>query len=136
MAAQNTFLYNNARSLFATGALDWSTAEIHAVLVNAAYAPSLSDVNLSDVPSGAQMIDVTMTDTDQVNGFCFGTIPEFDAFLSASAVVALLIYSKGSDSSHSPLIYYSADGMGFPFTPQGFNYSVAFDQTARGFFQV
>jgi hypothetical protein len=136
MAAQNTFLYNNARSMLATGQINWPSCAAHAVLVNAAYAPSLADKFLSDVPSGAIMQDVAMTGLAQSNGVCYGVIPQFDAFLSPSVVVALLIYISNGPASTSPLVYYSADGIGFPFQPLGFNYAVGFDQSAGGFFQA
>lgn len=135
-ATPNTFLYNNARHLFATAQLDWATSAAHAVLVNAAYAPQPGDQFLSAIPSGAIMQDVAMTSLTEANGLCAGTIPQFDAFTSASTVVALVIYISTGTPSSSPLIYYSADGFGFPFQPLGFNYFVGFDQSASGFFQV
>ncbi len=136
MANQNTFLYNNARSLFATGQINWPGADVHAVLVNAAYAPQPSDQFFSEVPSGAIMQDVAMTGLGQKNGICYGVIPQFDAFASGATVVALLLYIAIGPASTSPLIYYSADGFGFPFQPLGFNYAVGFDQSAGGYFQV
>ncbi len=135
-ATPNTFLYNNARHLFATGQINWPGAAAHAVLVNAAYAPQPSDKFLSDVPAGAIMQDVPMTGLAQTNGLCYGVIPQFNAFLSPTPVIALLIYLSIGPASTSPLIYYSSDGIGFPFTPLGFNYAVGFDQSAGGYFQV
>jgi hypothetical protein len=135
-ATPNTFLYNNARHLFASAQLDWATATAHAVLVNAAYAPQPGDKFFSAIPVGAVMQDVLMTSLTEINGLCSGTIPQFNAFTSASQVVALVIYIHTGDPTTSPLVYYSADGFGFPFKPLGFNYFVGFDQSAGGFFQV
>ncbi len=136
MANQNTFLYNNARSMFATGQINWPTAAVHAVLVNAAYAPQPSHQFFSEVPVGAVMKDVAMTGLAQTNGICYGVIPQFNAFASAATVVALLLYINGGTPATSPLIYYSSDGVGFPFKPLGFNYAVGFDQAAGGYFQA
>lgn len=132
----STFLYNSARSSFATGGLNWPAAAVHAVLLNSAYAPQPSHQTLADIPAGARVIDATLTGLGQVSGVCYGVIPQFNAFLNAATVVALCLYIKGATDVLSPLIYYSADGRGFPFTPAGFNYAVGFDQASGGFFQV
>jgi hypothetical protein len=136
MANPDTFLYNNARSLFATKQINWPVAAVRAALVNAAYAPQPTDQFFSIVPTGAIMKNVAMTGLSQVNGICRGAIPQFDAFDSQATVVALLLYIDTGDPTTSPLIYYSSDGFGFPFQPIGFNYAVSFDQSAGGFFQV
>lgn len=131
-----TFLYNSARAKFSTAQIDWPIETVKCVLLNGAYAPSVQDNFLSDVPNGAIMATRTMTGLGQTNGICFGVIPEFDAFLSPSQCIAMLLYIDSGDPTTSQLVYYSADGFGFPFIPQGFNYAVSFDQTAGGYFQV
>lgn len=132
-----TMVYNNARHLFATGQINWPFVNAHAVLLNAAYAPQPGDMFLSDIPTGAVMKDVLMTDLGETNGICFGTIPQFNAFSSGSDCIALGIYLQdGGGPGSSALVYYSDDGFGFPFTPEGFNYAVGFDQAAGGFFQA
>jgi hypothetical protein len=132
----NTYVYNNARSLFATAGINWPSAPIRASLVNAAYAPLPTDVYYSAIPSGAIMRDAAMSGLGQKNGICYGTIPEFDAFASASTVVGLVIYIDTGDPTTSPLVYYSDDGFGFPFQPLGFNYAVGYDLSAGGYFQA
>lgn len=134
--AGNTYVYNNGRHLFATGAIDWPSANARASLLNGAYAPSPADKFYSDIPGGAVMKDALMESLGETNGVCFGTIPQFNAFVSPSTVVALVIYLDTGDPTSSPLIYYSDDGVGFPFQPLGFNYAVGFDQSAGGFFQA
>jgi len=132
----NTYVYNNARSLFATGGINWPVANARVSLVNAGYAPQPGDIYYSDIPSGAIMKDAAMTNLGQNNGICYGTIPEFDAFSSPSQVVGMVIYLWTGDPTSSPLVYYSDDGLGFPFTPLGFNYAVGYDLAAGGFFQA
>lgn len=131
-----TFLYNSARQAFANEAIAWDTDEIHCALLSGAYGPSISDNFLTDIPGGALMVDAIMEGNTSVAGLCAGSVPEFDAFIADSDCVAVLIYRNSGDPSTSQLIYYSSDGDGFPFTPQGFNYAVGFDQTSGGFFQV
>ena len=133
----STFVYDNARSLAATGALNWPAVSARAALVSAAYAPNAAtDVYLSDLPGGASIINVAMTGLSQDDGNCTGTIPEFMAFLDAATVVGLLIYIDTGNPATSPLVYYSDQGVGFPFQPLGFNYAIAADQSAGGFFQL
>lgn len=135
--AGNTYVYNNARYLLGTAGINWPAAPVKAALVSGAYAPSPSDVYLSAVPAGALMITAIMTGLAvRANGACYGVIPQFNAFSSASTVVGLLIYNDTGDPTTSALIYYSDGGVGFPFQPLGFNYAVGYDQGAGGFFQA
>jgi len=132
-----TQVYNKARYLFATGALDWATAPVHAILVNGSYAPAPGDTFLSDVPAGAIMQDVPVLSPGVLsNGVCFCTIPQFNAFTSPSAVTAVMLYVYTGNPATSTLVYYSDDGLGFPFQPEGFNYAVGYDQSAGGYFQI
>lgn len=133
----STFVYDNARSLAATAALNWPAITAKAALMSGAYTPNRhTDVHLSDVPGGAVIISATMTGLSQTSGNCTGSIPEFMAFLNASPVVGLLIYKDTGDPTTSPLIYYSDEGVGFPFTALGFNYSIGADLSAGGFFEL
>lgn len=134
----STFLYNSARTSFATGGINWPTAAVRCVLLNGVYAPQPTHQFLSDIPAGARLIDVALTALAQKNGICYGTIPQFNAFTAGSPCISMVLYILAVDhaDADSPLIYYSDDGFGFPFTPQGFNYAVGYDQAAGGFFQV
>lgn len=134
----STFLYNSARASFATKQIDWTSSSVRCVLLNGSYAPQPAHQFLSDIPVGARMIDAALTGLAQKNGICYGTIPQFNAFIAGSPVVSMVLYILAVDhaDADSPLIYYSDDGRGFPFTPQGFNYAVGYDQSAGGFFQV
>ncbi len=133
----STFVYNNAQALFQTGSLVWATSNIHAAFVNASYAPQPTDLYLSQVPTGAIVKDVAMTNLGQSSsGVCYGSVPEIKAFLQVVSVVGLLLYLYTGNPATSVLIYYSSNGVGFPFTPQGFNYSVGYDQSNGGFFKL
>jgi hypothetical protein len=135
-----TFVYDNAWYMFATKALNWATsgAAMHCVLVDNTYAPNPhTDQFFSAVPTGAVLVDQAFTSTAvRSNGVCYGVIPLI-TLLSADPVVGMLIYlDVGGIAANSPLIYYSNQGNGFPFTPQGFSYSVGYDLLAGGWFQV
>lgn len=135
--APTDFLYNNARHLFATAQLNWPSAAINAMVVSAQYSPQLTHANVSDIPSSAILDrDLLCTSVGEHNGVCFCTIPSIVGLSSVTPVVAVILYVKGSDDAHSPLVYYSSSGPGFPFLLQGFSYSIGYDQANGGFFQV
>ncbi len=139
MSVSTTFKYNNASSLFANGALDWATlgSAAHCVLLSAAYTPSPTDQYLSAIPAGAIIADQAFTSTAaNTAGVCYGVIPQFLALISAQPVVAMLIYHNTGNPNTSPLIYYSSQGSGFPFTAEGFNYAVGYNALNGGWFQA
>ena len=129
-----TLVYNNARQLLGTAAMNWTSQAVWCALLNSSYTPSPTDAYLSAVPRANIIAEVAVTGLTVVNGVCSCTVPQFNSLLSASAVTGVLLYIKGASDAVSPLVYYSSDGIGFPFTPQGFNYAVAADQSAGGFF--
>jgi hypothetical protein len=133
----SSFVYNQARTDFATAQINWTTADIRVALTGGNYAPSVDDLTLADVGAGNLIVrDIIMATKNVTNGICSGTIPPFNAFIEPAPVIGVLIYILGGSDASSRVIYYSDDGIGFPFTPQGFNYLVAFDQTSGGFFEV
>lgn len=137
MSGNSDFVYNSARTKFATAQINWTAAPINAMLVNQSYAPLPGDVNVSNIPTGAIIVrDLPMTNLGVTNGVCFGTIPEIVGVVSASQAFAVILYVLGANDGVSPLIYYSSTGPGFPFDITGFDYTVGFDQANGGFFQV
>jgi len=71
-----------------------------------------------------------------VNGVCSGLLPQFDAVLWPTPAVALVLYVDTGVDGTSSLIYYSADGVGFPLVVDGFNYYIAPNLVYGGWFQV
>ncbi len=137
MPAATDFVYNNARTGFATAQINWTAAPINAMLVNLNYVPLPADANVSDIPPGAVIVrDLALTNLGVTDGICFGTIPEILGVVSAYQAVAVILYVLGNTDSVSTLIYYSSTGPGFPFDITGFDYTVGFDQANGGFFQV
>lgn len=137
MSSTDDFVYDNARQLFATAQLNWPTAAVYAMVVSEFYAPTLADVHVSDVPSGAIIIrDMQCTSMASVKGVCSCLIPQIQSIVSPYTVTAVILYIKGSDDAHSPLVYYSSTGPGFPFQLAGFDEAIGYDQIAGGFFQV
>jgi len=133
----STFRYANAASDFATAALNWVTCTPKVMLVDAGYVPNVAHQYVTSItPSAIAVRDLAMTSVAQTDGVCRGTVADASALIWPNPIVAVIIYASTGVDATSRLIYYSSDGIGFPLTAVGFNYSVAFDQTHAGWFQV
>lgn len=131
----NTFLYRAAEEHFIDGTWDWDELPVYAAFVSANYAPDPSHETLEDIDSNALVRrDLELTRLRFVNDLAKGVIAEVEAFTDGREVIGLLLYTLGDTDAESELIYYSADGAGFPWTPSGFDYSVAYRQEDGGFF--
>jgi len=134
----STFKYDTAAVAFGTKEIDWLTDDIRAMLVGPGYSVlRATDQFVSIIPPAQiivrsdQMISMAIT-----NGVYTGLIPQFLALASETIVAALVIYKNNAgDDTTSQLIYYSDDGIGFPFLPAGVNYFVTYDQANGGWFQ-
>lgn len=136
--AQNTdFVYAAARQMAAAAGLGWVAAPVNMMLVSASYAPnSLTDQFVSVIPAGAILLrDIALSSLGvTAAGVCFGTIPPLNAELFVPQVRGMVLYYKQGSDAGSQLIYYTSTGPGFPFQAQGFNYAIAYDQLAGGYF--
>lgn len=133
----STFLYSKIKSDVATAAFNWPACTPKVMLVSAGYTATPSHQYVTDVTSSAIAVrDLAMSSVAQTNGLCSGIVPTASALVFANPVVALIIYASTGVDSTSRLIYYSSDGAGFPFTPVGFDYAIAFDQLYAGWFQL
>lgn len=133
----STFKYDTAAVAFGTKQINWLSDNIGAMLVGAGYAPSRAkDQFVSDIPAPAIVVRSAQMTSMAIKGGVFtGLIPEFDALASETEVVGLVIYQNTGTDTTSQLIYYSDDGLGFPFLPIGINYFVTFNQSDGGWFQ-
>src|SRR5262245_203931 len=115
--AFGSFMYKNARSKFSRGQLNWLTANVKCALVSAGYSASRDHVYMSDV-TGVIARSGLVTNKDEDGGICRCDIPEFLALLSGSAVMGMILYVDTGDDTTSQLLYFSDDGVGFPFEAQ------------------
>lgn len=134
----STFCYNQARYEFATQQINWLTGAVNAALVSDQYVPSPTHLTMADIaPVAIIQRDAVLTGLGVVGaGICYGTIPPFNSLNSLNPVVGLVLYLKGASDAVSRLLYYSSDGIGFPFIAVGYNYLVSYDLSQGGFFQV
>jgi hypothetical protein len=131
----STFLYRSAETNFTIGEWSWVDLPVHAAFLSANYTPDDSHATLEDIPSNAVILrDLEMTRLRYVEQLAKGVLPEVPSFQDSREVFALLLYTLGDTDAESELIYYSSDGTGFPWTPQGFDYGVAYRQENGGFF--
>lgn len=143
-ASGQSFLYGNASQKFGTGAFDWPSLRVGALLVSALYVPFANqDTYVSDIPSAAILARSDqnhgggdLTNMAMTNGIAQGLIPPFLALLTTIPIVAVVLFVDTGTDSTSQLIYYSSNGAGFPFTPEGFNYAVVAAGLLGGWFQV
>lgn len=132
-----TFCYDAMRERWATTGQNLLTSTIKAMLVSAAYSAAPAHVFVSQVNSGAILArSGTVTNKSAAKGIFACEIPELEALLSGSNAVGLILYVDTGSDATSRLIYYSSDGVGFPFQPQGINYFIGYDQANGGFLQV
>lgn len=133
-----TLLYGNASQQFAVGAWNWPALTVWALLVDKTYVPSINkDLYVSDIPATSIIArQGPLTSLVSSAGVCSGNIPQFASLLDPRTAVGVVLYVNTGVDSTSSLIYYSSDGLAFPFLPQGFNYIVSEDLAAGGWFQV
>lgn len=131
----STFKYYNANVLFGTQQLNWRTANIKCLLVTAGYAKLPTDVYVSQIPNAAIVArSANLVGCDIIKGVFTGTVPQFSALAGAVPIVAMVLYQDTGLDTTSPLLFYSSDGVGFPFIPAGVNYFVGYDQANGGWF--
>lgn len=132
-------VYNEARYLMGTGALNLQSCNLALALCDASYAPTVADQYMTAVnPSSIAIRDIILTGvTVRANGGAvYATIPQINALSWPNPIAGMLLYSKQVTDSVSPLIYYSSGGVGFPFTAAGLNYQIGYDQSNGGWFQA
>lgn len=135
--ASTDFVYATARQALNKAQINLSSVTIGAALVSSVYSPApATDQYLSGIPSAAILEQVDLTGVAvSASGWLQGTIPQLLSFIAAVPCVALVLFVDTGNPATSQLLYYSSTGVGFPFLPSGFNYVVAYDQAAGGFFQ-
>lgn len=133
----SSFKYDSFVSALGQKQINWITDTFKVLLVSGDYSPSKStDQFVSDIPSQAIVVRSGSTTGNAIVGGVFrSNVPEFLALASTSEAVAMVIYKDTGADDSSQLVYYSADGIGFPFLPGGINYFLAYDQANGGWFQ-
>ena len=135
----NQFYFEAKRQLFSAGT-DFLGDDIHAILIDSAYAFDFSDLTLADIAVGARVGDVEGYPlVGKLVGADDGLQPGvFDAndivipLLSGDDIeaIALIKFDVGTPED-SPLIAYLNEGMNFPLTPDGTTAGIVFSNLAQ-----
>ncbi|WP_100504110.1 hypothetical protein [Mycobacteroides abscessus] len=131
-------LYDKARQAFLTGAINWTSDNIKAVLVDTGtYSPSLSSNEfLSDITAGARIATSgNLTGKSATLGVADAADVTFSAVSGATAE-AIVIYKDTGSAASSRLIAYIDTATGLPVTPNGGDISVAFDNGSNRIFRI
>lgn len=131
-------LFDNARELFLTGVLDWSTDTIKAVLVDTgSYTVNLSThANLSDVSGGARIATSSAFASKTTTGGAADAADVTFSSVSGASVEAIIIYKDSGVESTSSLIAYIDTATGLPITPNGGDIIVTWDNGANKIFKL
>lgn len=133
-----TGLYAKGRQKFLEGSIAWLTADIKAVLVDAAdYTADLAnDEFLSAIAVGGRVATSSnlgsKTSTDGVADAADATFSS----VSGDSCEAIVLYKDTGDAATSPLIAYIDNYTGLPVTPNGGNITVAWPNDANKIFKL
>ncbi len=138
--ASRSQLYPNARQLFATAALNWTTSNIKVALLPASYNPDFTNVHLSDLLAAVTPLATTgnITGLTAVNGVCGGNSTSFGVLSSPVLAGSMVFYKDTGTPSTSPLIVFfdTPDLPGLPAVLNGLNYFVYQNFTFGGWFRL
>lgn len=131
-------LYDNARELFLTAQLNWSTDTIKAILVDTnVYSPVFTGTkNLADIgPSARVGPAVTLTGKATAAGAADANDATFSA-VSGASIEAIVLYKDTGVEATSPLIAYIDTATGLPITPNGGDIIVTWDNGVNKIFRL
>jgi hypothetical protein len=126
-------LYDAGRNAFLVGSIAWLSDNIKAVLVDTGtYTVNLSTHQfLSDIPSGSRIsTSANLGSKTAVAGVADAADVIFPAVTGAT-VEALVIYKDTGTPTTSPLIVYMDTASGLPFTPNGGDATITWDDTTN-----
>lgn len=131
-------LYDKARERFLKGQLDWLTQTVKVCLVDLGnYSPNLaSDEYLSAIPTAARVaISGPLTNKTATGGVADADDVTITA-VSGPTVEALVLFADTGDPATSPLIAYIDTASGLPFTPNGGDVTVQWDNGPNRIFKL
>ena len=142
-------LYDNARVLFASGQINWTTDNIKAVVLSPAYTPNIStDLHYSDISSyvltGTHPIKTLTTPVTQVGtspNIIVGALsadPVTFVALTSNQTIGFIVIFKDTGSTHdsvpispstAPLICIFDSGYGIGAGTNGYDVQITWDTT-------
>lgn len=131
-------LYDKGREKFLTGAINWSSDAIKAVLVDAAdYTVNLATHEfLSDIPSGGRVATSANFGTKTTTAGVADAADITFTAVTGDPSEALVIYKDTGSAATSPLIAYIDNATGLPVTPNGGDITVTWDNGSNKIFKL
>lgn len=132
-----TSLYNGSRSRFAKGQINWETATIKAMLVDAAaYTFNATHEFITAIPAGARVgtqvaltgLVVTPEGAADAEDLTFPNV-------TGPSAEALVLYVDGGTEGTSPLLIYIDQATGLPITPNTGSIIVQWDNGVNRIFR-
>lgn len=131
-------LYDKARERYLTGALNWATDDIKAILVDtAAYSVNLTTHEyLADVALSSRIsTSGNFASKTTAAGAADAADVTFTA-VSGPSIEAIIIYKDTGVEATSPLIAFIDTGTGLPITPNGGDIVVTWDNGVNRIFRL
>jgi hypothetical protein len=130
-------LYDKGRQKFLDGDLDWSAHDIIVLLVTSGYTADLANDEFIDDIGGANEVDrsgnlASKTSTAGVADAANITLPT----VTGSAVAQVIIARDTGNDATSPLIARIDTATNLPFTPNGGDITVQWDNGANKIFKL
>ena len=131
-------LYGKGREKFLTGAINWSSDNIKAVLVDVADYTVAIDTHefLSDIPSAGRVATsanlsskTTALGVAGCGNFAFSAV-------TGDPSEAIVFYKDTGTASTSPLIAYLDTATGLPVTPNGGDINIVIDTGSNKLFRL
>jgi hypothetical protein len=131
-------LYDAGRNAFLTGGISWTTDTIKIVVVDSAdYTPNLAtDDFLNDIPAvGRVAISGALTGKTAVAGVADANDVTLTAVSGDSFEYIIGFKDTGTEST-SNLIFFIDTAVGLPFTPNGGDVLIVWDDGANKIFKL
>ena len=131
-------LYDNARELFATAKINWTSDTFKVYLIDSGnYTVNTSThLYLSDVSTSSRIAGpVALSSMTATAGACDAADITFSS-VSGTSIEAILIYKDTGTESTSPLIAYIDTATGLPITPNGGDIIVTWDSGTNKIFRL
>jgi hypothetical protein len=130
-------MYDKGREGFLSGAIDWDTDDIRAILIDAAdYTFSQSHDNLDDVAAGSRVaVSGALASKTVTDGVADAADVTWST-VTGDPSEAIILYKHTGVESTSRLIAYIDTATGLPVTPNGGNIVAAWDNGANKIFKL
>lgn len=131
------FVYPSAKQLLLTAQLNWESDPIYGILLNTAYyTPSLNHTSLADIDSQAFIVSSgIMTGRTSLNGVADATDLIFPATIGP-IVGACILVKDGGTAIQSKLIAYIDTALNLPYTPDGREIALQWDNGPNRIFAL